>query len=434
MTVPFTDSSKFNIMISYSHQDSELMVRIRDLLTANGFDVWVDTKLKGGSNFFKNIGSAVIGCDIFLFILTEQSVASKFCQDEVSLARISNKKILPVTYCAVNDVVPEMDAGLRLILSCVQWICLDPKLDDEENDRQIFMSLNETLQTDLSDDSRLANYHIEFSEEESTENLKSNNRVLRRVKSIHLAGFWTRNFGESVKKADLKDVLAAIKHDYSFDFMRLKFDDAWAYKALAFWCFDLERSATSITRAQYDKFIFPEGRAEGQREEPDTFWVRCKDGFSVRLSMQEVFNAQSSVRYDSIQNLSKIKNKRVITALCKLLRDNDPNIRAVACISLSYTGNSNPATIEKVEKLLKDDDRLVRESACVTLGKFKCAGSVPALLNSWRNDMISDVRAAALKALQIIDTPEAAEGMKVVKTLQEEINKLGVVEQDSSSS
>ena len=150
--------------------------------------------------------------------------------------------------------------------------------------------------------------------------------------------------------------------------------------------------------------------------------------------IQEVFNAQSSVRYDSIQNLSKIKNKRVITALCKLLRDNDPNIRAVACISLSYTGNSNPSTIDKVEKLLKDDDRLVRESACVTLGKFQCAESVPALLNAWRNDMISDVRAAALRALQIIDTPEAAEGMKVVKTLQEEINKLGVVEQDSSSS
>ena len=98
MTVPFADSTKFNIMISYSHKDSELMMRIRDLLTANSFDVWVDTELKGGTNFFKSIGSAVIECDIFFFILTEHSVASKFCQDEVSLARVSCKKycLLPI--------------------------------------------------------------------------------------------------------------------------------------------------------------------------------------------------------------------------------------------------------------------------------------------------------------------------------------------------
>ena len=432
MTVPFADSTKFKIMISYSHQDSELMMRIRDLLTANSFDVWVDTKLKGGSNFFKNIGSAVIGCDIFFFILTEHSVASKFCQDEVSLARISNKKILPVTYCNISDVLQEMDAGLRLILSCVQWICLDPKLDDEENDRQIVESLNETLHAELSDDSRLANYDIFFSEEEPAHYARAKTKILRRHKSIHLAGFWTRNFGDSTTNVELKKVLTCIQADYTYDYRRLQFDETWALKALAFWCFDLERNATSITRQQYDQFVFPDGKSNEQKEGPDTFWVRCKDGFSVRLSMQEVFNAHSSVRYDSIQNLSKIKNKRVVNALCKLLRDNDPNIRAVACISLSYTGNSNPATIEKVQKLLKDDDRLVRESACVALGKYQSPGSVPALLSTWRNDMISDVRSAALKALQIIGTPEAAEGMKVVKTLQDEINKLGVVDEESS--
>ena len=419
-------------MISYSHQDSELMLRIRDLLTANGFDVWVDTKLKGGSNFFKNIGSAVIGCDIFFYILTEHSVASKFCQDEVSLARISNKKILPVTYCDPKDVAPEMDAGLRLILSCVQWICLDPKLDDEENDRQIVQSLNETLQSDLSDDSRLANYDIFFSQEESDSFPRSKSKFLRRTNSLHLVGFWTRNFGDSEKRVELKKVLARIEADYTYDYRRLQFEEAWALKALTFWCFDLERSASSITREQYDQFVFPNGKAEEQREMPDSFWVRCKDGFSVRLSMQEVFNAQSSVRYDSIQNLRQIKNKRVVTALCKLLRDHDPNIRAVACISLSYTGNSSPATIDKVEKLLKDVDRLVRESACVALGKFQSPSSVTVLLDTWRNDMISDVRSAAVKALNIIGTPEAAEGMKIVKTLQDEINKLGIVEKESS--
>ena len=75
--------------------------------------------------------------------------------------------------------------------------------------------------------------------------------------------------------------------------------------------------------------------------------------------------------------------------------------------------------------MLKDPDRLVRESACVSLGMMRNPGSVTALLGTWRNDVISDVRNAALKSLQIIGTSEATEGIKVVKNLQEEIKKLG---------
>ena len=431
-TQPFTNDSKFNVMISYSHQDSELMLRIRDLLTANGFDVWVDTKLKGGTNFFKNIGSAVIGCDIFIFILSESSVTSRFCQDEVSLARISSKKILPITYCKVGDVVQNMDAGLRLILSCVQWICLNPKLNDNDNDRLLITSLNDTLHTELSDDERLENYHILYSDEDKTDpEARYSAKTLRRENSLHLQGFWTRNFRDATDEVPLKDVLGAIKKDYTYDYNHLHFTDPWALKALALWCFDLERNAVSITRDQYDQFVFPDGKKVNESENADSFWVRCKDGFSVRLSMMEVFNAHSSVRYDSIQNLSKIKNKRVLLALYKLLRDSEPNIRAVACISLALTGNTSPLSVEKVVKLLQDDDRLVRESACLALAKFKSPDTVSQLLQIWRNDVISDVRGAAVKALEAIGTPEAEEGMRVVKTLQEEFNNLSLGDHDA---
>ena len=141
------------------------------------------------------------------------------------------------------DVMPQMDAGLRLILSCVQWICLDPKLDDVENDRQIVQNLNETLHSELSDDSRLANYDIVFSEEETIDYVTSKSKHLRRSKSLHNVGFWARNFGDSKKKVELTKVLECIKADYTYDYSRLQFQDSWACKALAFWCFDLERNA-----------------------------------------------------------------------------------------------------------------------------------------------------------------------------------------------
>ena len=31
---------------------------------------------------------------------------------------------MPVTYSGVSDVLEVMDAGLRLVLSSVQWVCL----------------------------------------------------------------------------------------------------------------------------------------------------------------------------------------------------------------------------------------------------------------------------------------------------------------------
>ena len=110
-----------------------------------------------------------------------------------------------------------MDAGLRLILSCVQWICLDPKLHDEENNRKIVESLNKTLHADLSDDSRLANYDIFFLEEEPAHHARAATKVLRRHKSSHSAGFWTRNFGDSTTDVELKKVLTCIQADYTYD-------------------------------------------------------------------------------------------------------------------------------------------------------------------------------------------------------------------------
>eukprot|EP00116_Pleurobrachia_bachei_P003259 sb/3463521/ len=419
----FADDSKINIMISYSHQDSEIMQGIMDLLTTHGFGVWVDTKLKGGANFFKDIGSAVIGCDIFLFLLSEHSISSKYCQDELSLARISNKRILPLTYCSFREITGAMEAGFRLILSCVQWVCLDPKADEVDNNKRFLESLNEVLQSELSEDARLANYTV-VADENHEEEMYRSMGTLRRMNSKHFTEFWTRNFGDA-DSVLVTSILDQIKVDYYWDYLSLNLEDSWALKAMTLWCFNLERNCKTLTRAQYDEFVWPDGRPqEGGpvSADFDRFWIRCKDGFSVRLSMQEVFDSESSVRFDSIRNLSKIKSKRVVIALCKLLRDSDPNIRAVACISLSYTAHQDNA--DKLVVLLKDPDRLVRESACLALARLKVPATVPALLLTWRNDVISDVRSAAMKALEAIDSSEAKEGIRVVHTLQEEFQKL----------
>ena len=73
----------------------------------------------------------------------------------------------------------------------------------------------------------------------------------------------------------------------------------------------------------------------------------------------------------------------VIEALLRLLEDPDPNIRAVAAISLGRTGVQEDNVIESLISLLKDSDRIVRQSACLSLGTLKSTKAIPHISHIW---------------------------------------------------
>ena len=73
----------------------------------------------------------------------------------------------------------------------------------------------------------------------------------------------------------------------------------------------------------------------------------------------------------------------MIEALIKLLEDQDPNVRAVAAISLGRTGVSDENVVDDLIKLLKDPDRIVRQSACLSLGHMKAIKAIPDIGNIW---------------------------------------------------
>ena len=125
----------------------------------------------------------------------------------------------------------------------------------------------------------------------------------------------------------------------------------------------------------------------------------------------------------------------------KLLDDSDPNIRAVAAISLARTEVFNAKIIAKLRKSLRDPDRLVRESGCLALGHLKAEKAVPDIVSLWyalrchddvvevyffrRNDAISHVRGAAEVALTNIGGEEAEKAIHMTKVLSDEMKVLG---------
>ena len=139
----------------------------------------------------------------------------------------------------------------------------------------------------------------------------------------------------------------------------------------------------------------------------------------------------------------KFSSRAVIQALLKLLDDADPNIRAVAAISLARTEVTNDQIVSKLIASLKDGDRLVRESGCLALGHMQAERAVSAVVSLWyvstclvywgtgvslafcrRNDAISHVRAAAEVALSNIGGEEAEKAIHMTKVLSDEMKVL----------
>ena len=81
--------------------------QIRDLLTNNGYNVWIaPNSIPKGIDYIDEIYSAIDNSKIIVFILCEESLDSKWCQNELIYAIKQNKKVLPIQ---IADVIHPYD-------------------------------------------------------------------------------------------------------------------------------------------------------------------------------------------------------------------------------------------------------------------------------------------------------------------------------------
>lgn len=97
---------KYDVFISYSRKDyvdehknvieGNIVSKIKDLLKANGFTYWLDEKgISAGDEFTGIITEAIINSEIFLFISSKNSNASKWTIHEIAVAKMLDKKTIP---------------------------------------------------------------------------------------------------------------------------------------------------------------------------------------------------------------------------------------------------------------------------------------------------------------------------------------------------
>jgi pSer/pThr/pTyr-binding forkhead associated (FHA) protein len=94
-----------SVFISYSHKDMDFVKGLAKDLRRDPLRVWFDERLRGGKEWVAQLQNAVNVFDVFVLVLSPDSVASPYVRDEIEWAKANNKVILPILYreCAVPD-------------------------------------------------------------------------------------------------------------------------------------------------------------------------------------------------------------------------------------------------------------------------------------------------------------------------------------------
>ena len=113
------ESYKYDVFISYSRRDTNVVEKICKAFDDNKISYFIDRQgIGGGLEFPKVIAEAILSSQIFLFIASENSYKSKFAQSEVVFAFNKKQKSDIIPYIIDDSALP---SELELTFSATIW-------------------------------------------------------------------------------------------------------------------------------------------------------------------------------------------------------------------------------------------------------------------------------------------------------------------------
>ncbi len=85
-----------NAFISYSRADSSFVAEFVALLEGSGFKIWYDQHIRGGDDWWQLILHQIAEADVFIYLLSNDSLESEYCRSEFLEAIRLNKRVLPI--------------------------------------------------------------------------------------------------------------------------------------------------------------------------------------------------------------------------------------------------------------------------------------------------------------------------------------------------
>ena len=120
----------YDIFISYSNEDREIVHKYAQYLEDYGYKVWYDAKgLYGGAEFAGEIANAIGASRLFVFFSSEHSNKSEWTKGEIFLAQKYKKQILPVR---LDDT--DYETSVMIVLLPLQYIVCKNGVDEDSLD------------------------------------------------------------------------------------------------------------------------------------------------------------------------------------------------------------------------------------------------------------------------------------------------------------
>jgi WD40 repeat protein len=92
------------LFVSYAREDLEFVQELASSLSSDGREVHADWDIPAGAQWEAEVDASIEATDVFVLVLTPDSVASKQCIQEIERARLLGKRCLPVLHKPVEGL------------------------------------------------------------------------------------------------------------------------------------------------------------------------------------------------------------------------------------------------------------------------------------------------------------------------------------------
>lgn len=138
------------LFISYSRRDESLLKElVPQLELVYPHDkIWYDTDIQGGADWWQTILSDIRNCSLFVFLMSDSSSSSDYCQQELEEAVKQDKAILPVLIAKLSIPYPEgLPKTLADALQTIQYVDLSDGLRNPTSIPRLWAAINQMNQS-----------------------------------------------------------------------------------------------------------------------------------------------------------------------------------------------------------------------------------------------------------------------------------------------
>jgi len=186
------------VFISYSRTDSDFARKLNEALQLQGKTTWFDQEsIPPGTDFQQEIYRGIEASENFLFIISQNSISSPYCDDEVAYAQKLHKRFVTVLYGQ------KPSSELHPALSRVQWI------DFQRHGGDFYANFSEVIRT-LDTDREHVRNHTKWSQRSLEWKQKDQSAdLLLRGSELAIAQAWLQETQQQNKQPPATDLQTA---------------------------------------------------------------------------------------------------------------------------------------------------------------------------------------------------------------------------------